>query len=64
MHPGGEDLRDADLKKVVLDELLAQHGDAQLDAQLHQAACMSALDKKTETFQTNSRQKQYFTLNH
>lgn len=38
--------RYADLKQVVLDELLAQHGDAQLDAQLHEAACVGALQGK------------------
>lgn len=30
--------RDADLKQVVLDQLLAQHDDAELDAELHEAA--------------------------
>ena len=30
--------RDADLKQVVLNELLAQHDDAELDTELHQAA--------------------------
>ena len=36
--------RYADLKQVVLDELLAEHGDAQLDTQLHEAACMGTLE--------------------
>ena len=40
--------RYADLKQVVLDELLAQHGDAQLDAQLHKAARMSTLGREEE----------------
>ena len=40
--------RYADLKQVVLDELLAQHGDAQLDAQLHEAAGMRALGREEE----------------
>lgn len=35
--------RDANLKQIVLDELLAQHDDAELDAQLHQAAARGAL---------------------
>lgn len=35
--------RDADLKQVVLDELLAQHDDAELDAELHEAAPRGAL---------------------
>lgn len=35
--------RDADLEEVVLDELLAQHDDAELDAELHQAAPRGAL---------------------
>lgn len=43
------DSRYADLKQVVLDELLAEHGDAQLDAQLHEAACMGALGRQTES---------------
>lgn len=37
------DSRDADLEQVVLDELLAQHDDAELDAELHQAAPRGAL---------------------
>ncbi|TNN52346.1 hypothetical protein EYF80_037429 [Liparis tanakae] len=36
--------RYANLKQVVLDELLAQHSDAQLDAQLHEAAGMGTLE--------------------
>lgn len=35
--------RDADLKQVVLDQLLAQHDDAELDAELHEAAPGGAL---------------------
>lgn len=38
--------RYANLKQVVLDELLAQHGNAQLNAELHEAACMGTLDRK------------------
>lgn len=44
--------RYANLKEVVLDELLAQHGDAQLYAQLHETACMSTLSKGTSQNQT------------
>jgi len=36
--------RYANLKQVVLDELLAQHSDAQLDTQLHEAAGMGTLE--------------------
>lgn len=36
-------LRDSDLKKVVLNQLFPQHGDAQLDTQLHQAASIRTL---------------------
>lgn len=39
--------RYADLKQVVLDELLAQHGDTELDAQLHEAAGVGTLERKT-----------------
>lgn len=35
--------RDADLKEIVLDQLLAQHDDAQLDAELHEAAARGTL---------------------
>lgn len=35
--------RDADLEEIVLDQLLAQHDDAQLDAELHEAAARSTL---------------------
>lgn len=35
--------RDSDLKDVVLDQLLPQHDDAELDAQLHEAAPRGAL---------------------
>ena len=45
--------RYANLKQVVLDELLAKHGDAQLDTQLHKAASMGAL----ETERVNKSQK-------
>lgn len=38
-------LRNSNLKQVVLDELLAQHGDAQLNAQFHQTAGVSALQQ-------------------
>ncbi len=38
--------RYTNLKKVVLDELLAKHGDAQLDAQLHETACMGTLEEE------------------
>lgn len=40
--------RYANLKEVVLNKLLAKHGDAQLDAQLHQAACMCTLEEEQE----------------
>ena len=41
--------RDSDLKDVVLDELLPQHDDAELDAQLHEAAPRGALqDEKMQ----------------
>ena len=41
--------RDSDLKDVVLDQLLSQHDDAELDAQLHEAAPRGALqDEKTQ----------------
>lgn len=36
--------RYANLKQIVLNKLLAKHGDAQLDAQLHEAACMGTLE--------------------
>ena len=36
-------LRDANLKDVVLDELLPQHDDAELDAQLDEAASRCTL---------------------
>jgi hypothetical protein len=43
-HPrSGRHSRDADLEEVVLDQLLPQHYDAQLDAELHQAAPRGAL---------------------
>lgn len=38
--------RYANLKQVVLNKLLAEHGDAQLDAQLHEAACMGTLEEE------------------
>lgn len=38
--------RYSNLKKVVLDKLLAEHGDAQLDAQFHEATCMGTLEEK------------------
>lgn len=41
--------RDADLEEIVLDQLLAQHDDAQLDAELHQAAPRGTLrDRRTD----------------
>lgn len=41
--PAAGDSRDADLEEVVLDELLAEHDDAELDAQLHEAAARGTL---------------------
>lgn len=41
--------RDADLKQVVLDELFPEHCDAELDAELHEAAAVSALIKHINT---------------
>lgn len=38
--------RYANLKQVVLDELLAKHGNAQLDAKLHEASCMCTLEEE------------------
>ncbi len=35
--------RDADLKQVVLDELFTEHGDAELNAELHETAAVGAL---------------------
>lgn len=39
------DLRYADLKQVVLDELLAEHCDAKLDTELHEAASVGTLQE-------------------
>lgn len=44
--------RDANLKQVVLDELLAQHNDAELDTELHQAAPRGALWDRQQVHQT------------
>lgn len=44
--------RDANLKQVVLDQLLAQHDDAELDAELHQAAPRGALWDRGQGRQT------------
>lgn len=41
--------RDADLKQVVLDELFPEHRDAELNAELHEAAAVSALIKHIKT---------------
>lgn len=51
---GGGNLRDSDLKKVVLNQLFSQHGDAQLDTQLHQTASIRTLAKKHDTWQQNA----------
>ena len=50
MYGVAEDLhsRYANLKEVILNKLLAKHGDAQLDAQFHEAACMGTLQEKSE----------------
>lgn len=42
-------LRDANLKDIVLDQLLPQHDDAELDAQLHETASRSTLREGEET---------------
>lgn len=39
--------RNANLKQVILDELFAKHGDAELNAQFHQTASMGALQRET-----------------
>lgn len=39
----GHYVRDANLKDIVLDQLLPQHDDAELDAQLHETASRSTL---------------------
>lgn len=39
-------IRDSDLKDVVLDQLLPQHDDAELNAELHEAAPGSTLQRK------------------
>lgn len=38
--------RYANLKQVVLNKLLAEHGNAKLDTQLHKAACMGTLEEE------------------
>ena len=44
--------RDADLKQVVLDQLLPQHDDAQLDAEFHQAAPRGTLQERVASAPT------------
>ena len=44
-------LRDADFKQVVLDELFAQHGDTELNTQLHQATCVGTLVYRRDSSQ-------------
>lgn len=41
-------IRDSDLKDVVLDQLLPQHDDAELNAELHEAAPRSTLPRKED----------------
>lgn len=41
----GHYVRDANLKDIVLDQLLPQHDDAELDAQLHETASRSTLQE-------------------
>ena len=48
--------RDSDLKDVVLDQLLPQHDDAELDAQLHEAAPGGALQDEKMPEGTSVRQ--------
>ena len=48
--------RDSDLKDVVLDQLLPQHDDAELDAQLHEAAPRGALQDEKMQEGTSDRQ--------
>lgn len=38
-------IRDSDLKDVVLNQLLPQHDDAELNAELHEAAPRSTLQR-------------------
>lgn len=45
----GHYIRDSDLKDVVLDQLLPQHDDAELDAELHEAAPRSTLPEEKIT---------------
>lgn len=47
-------LRYADLKQVVLDKLLAEHCNAKLDTELHEAACMGTLQEGREVKSQNS----------
>lgn len=48
-------LRYADLKQVVLDKLLAEHCNAKLDTELHEAACMGTLQEGREGKSQNSK---------
>ena len=48
--------RYSDLKDVVLDQLLPQHDDAELDAQLHEAAPGGALQDEKMPEGTSVRQ--------
>lgn len=41
--------RNANLKQVILDELFAKHGDAELNAQFHQTASMGALQREIQS---------------
>lgn len=50
-------LRDSNLKDIVLDQLLAQHDDAELDAQLHEAASRSALQRERRDRSSQTLQK-------
>lgn len=58
-------LRDADLKDVVLDQLLAQHDNAELNAQLDEAASWRTLREThtsfvhTFTYQPNGKKHRY-----
>lgn len=45
-------LRDSNLKDIVLDQLLPQHDDAELYAQLHETASRSTLQKGDRSSQT------------
>lgn len=41
-------IRDSDLKDVILDQLLPQHDDAELNAELHEAASRSTLPRRED----------------